>query len=80
MIIWINGSDIKTVSVIGKKTIVGYWNLYIEGTTRFVTLSPKEIMQYIPDLGAKQRYCYEDILDCEIEYLFGNLPKEVIAV
>ncbi|MFE4812784.1 hypothetical protein ACFQ9Y_16845 [Peribacillus simplex] len=79
MINWINGSDIKTVSINGKKTVVGYWNLYIEGTKRFVTLSSEEIKQYIPDLGVKQRYCYGELLDVEIMELFGN-DWEDIAV
>lgn len=51
MIKWINGSEPKTFSVNGKKTAIGYWNLYLEGTTHFVTLSPEQIKQYIPYLG-----------------------------
>lgn len=77
MIQWINGSNAKTVAVNGKKTIVGHWNLYVTGTNHFVTLSPEEIKLYIPNLGAKQKYCYENLLDCEIEYLFGKIPAEV---
>ncbi|MEJ9228921.1 hypothetical protein LAV79_05370 [Peribacillus butanolivorans] len=79
MIQWINGEESKTVGVHGKKTVVGYWNLYLEGTAHFVTLSPEEIKQYIPYLGSRQRYCYGELLDVEIEGLFGNNP-EVIAV
>ncbi|MFE3973262.1 MULTISPECIES: hypothetical protein [unclassified Peribacillus] len=79
MIQWINGEESKTVSVHGKKTIVGHWNLYLEGTTHFVTLSPEEIKQYIPELGAKQRYCYGELLDVEIEHLYGRISKEEIA-
>ncbi|MFB5932976.1 hypothetical protein ACE8FZ_06640 [Peribacillus frigoritolerans] len=76
---WINGSGVKTISVNGKKTVVGHWNLYIEGTKCFVTLSPEEIKQYIPDLGANQRYCYGELLDVEIEHLYGRISKEEIA-
>lgn len=77
MIKWINGQEPKTIRVNGKKTIVGHWNIYIAGTNHFVTLSPEEIKQYIPNLGARQKYCYEDLLDCEIEYLFGKVIAEV---
>ncbi|MFJ7855275.1 hypothetical protein ACIQX3_21290 [Peribacillus frigoritolerans] len=79
MINRINGSELNAVSVNGKKTVAGYWNLYIEGTERFVNLSPEAIKQYIPDLSAKRRYCYGELLGVEIEGLFGN-DLEVIAV
>ncbi|MBK5500922.1 hypothetical protein [Peribacillus sp. TH14] len=79
MIKWINGSEPKTFSVNGKKTAIGYWNLYLEGTTHFVTLSPEQIKQYIPYLGNRQRYCYGELLDVEIEHLYGGMSKEEIA-
>ncbi|MEY8731010.1 hypothetical protein AB9M92_01880 [Peribacillus frigoritolerans] len=79
MIKWINGEESSTISVNGKRTVVGHWNLYIEGTPHFVTLSTEEIKQYIPDLGAKQRYCYGELLDVEIEHLYGRMSKEEIA-
>lgn len=81
MIQWINGEDSKTISVHGKMTVVGgFFNLYIEGTSNFVNLSREQLMQYIPDLGPKQRYCYANLFDFEVEYLFGKeLAKAAIA-
>jgi hypothetical protein len=76
---WINGSEPERFNVHGKKTAVGHWNLYLEGTTRFVTLSPEEIKQYIPYLGNRQRYCYGELLDVEIEHLYGRMSEEEIA-
>lgn len=77
MIQWINGEDSKTISVHGKMTLVGHFNLYIEGTSTFVNLSREQLMEFFPDLGAKQRYCYADLFDFEIEALFGKIPAEV---
>lgn len=80
MIQWVSSEDSMTVKVNGKRTVVGRWNLYIEGTSTFVNLSREQLMNYFPDLGVKQRYCYAELFDFEAEKLYGKLPEEVIAV
>ena len=73
---WINGPVVKTVSVRGVRTIVGHWNLYLGDTQQFVTLSPEQIRNFI-SIGPKQRYCYADLLDVEIAFLFGVEMDEI---
>lgn len=45
-----------TLQVMYKRTVVGWYNVYRVGTSRWVNLSPQEFKKLLPSVSDKARY------------------------
>ncbi|MDR4936040.1 hypothetical protein RGU11_06625 [Rossellomorea marisflavi] len=74
-------NNIETVQVSFVKTIVGWFNVYLAGTERYVTMNPDEFKSLLPDITIRVRYgCGEIDRTCAQNY-FGEkaVSQQVVA-
>ncbi|WP_347320069.1 hypothetical protein [Rossellomorea sp. RS05] len=64
-------NDIETVQVSFVKTIVGWFNVYLAGTERYVTLNPADFCKMFPNVSPRTRLGCKEIQRVEAESHFG---------
>jgi hypothetical protein len=74
-------NDIETVQVSFVKTIVGWFNVYLAGTERFVTINPDEFKSLLPNTTSRVRYGCGEIDRTRAQRYFGEkaISQQVVA-